>query len=306
MTLTVIFLVLGGVLVVAWGWYSSGLVMKLERYPVSVLPAAFGLKFETVEFPSEDGVSLAGWFIPAPAPSDKTIVLCHGWGANRQDILPHTVFLQKRGGYNLFYFDFRNHGDSGGEVSSLGQLEMRDLNGALRWLREKKPAEAKRVALYGLSMGAAVSLNVAARDAAVAGVVAESPFSSFNGAVVRFGRLFYGVPRAPFVLMTLFVTRLRLGFDPEDVSPLKCVAGISPRPVFLIQGDKDARMPPSEGEALYAAAREPKTLWTIPGADHGEAAEIAGDEYQARVLEFYRRAFRQAGTGSSDAGAFAR
>jgi fermentation-respiration switch protein FrsA (DUF1100 family) len=54
-------------------------------------------------------------------------------------------------------------------------------------------------------------------------------------------------------------------------------------------------MPASEGEVLFAAAGEPKTLWTIPGADHGEAAEKAGAEYQERLLKFYGEAF--AGNG---------
>jgi pimeloyl-ACP methyl ester carboxylesterase len=285
-------------LALLWGWFSAGLVMKLTRFPIQVLPGAFGRPFQDVEIPTEDGVALKGWFVPAPAPSDATIVLSHGWGANRSDILPHTVFLSTAGGYNLLYFDFRNHGESGGDRSSLTVLEQRDLRGALKWLWAEKPEQSRRTALYGLSMGGAASLSVAADDPRVAAVCAESPFSSFRDVVARFAKLFYGVPRHPFVDCTFLFIRWRLGFDPEPASPVYSIRRISPRPVFLIQGAADVRMPPSEGERLYAAAAEPKALWTVPEADHGQAAEVAGAEYRRRLLEFYRAALAAPARGS--------
>jgi len=279
--------------VVLWGWYSSNLVITMERSPLSVIPAAFGLAYEETTFPAPDGVVLKGWFVPAAKPSDTTIVLCHGWGADRANLLPSTVFLNQRGGYNLCYFDFRNHGESGGTRSSLGPLEIGDMEAALDYITRAKPEQTRRLGVYGLSMGAAVALTVTARDPRIEAVVAESAFSSFNGVVARFARIFYGVPRLPFVPMTLFFVRARLGIDPELSSPVRFIDRIAPRPVFLIQGDKDERMPPSEGAALFSRAKEPKTLWTIPGADHGEAAEVAGKEYQDRLLQFYDGVFRK-------------
>ncbi len=278
-------------LIAGWGWFSSGLVLRIERLPNSVLPGAFGLRFEEVSFAARDGVALKGWFVPAPSPSDVTLVLCHGWGANRSDILPSTAFLNQKGGYNLFYFDFRNHGDSGGNTSSLAALETRDLEAALDWLKANRPEQARRLGAYGLSMGAAVSLTVTAQHPEILALAAESPFSSFNGVVARFAKLFYHVPRFPLVPITLFFVRARLGLDPEAFSPIHHVDKISPRPLFLIQGANDARMPPSEGQTLFARAREPKELWTVPGADHGEPAQAAGAEYQERLLAFYRKAF---------------
>lgn len=281
---------LAAALLVAWGWYSSGLLLSISRAPVDAIPASFGLPYEDVAFTSSDGVALAGWFIPAPSPSDVTLVVCHGWGANRSDVLPHTAFL-RRGGYNLLYFDFRNHGESGGRRSSLLPMEIRDLEAAIRFLQEKRPEQARRIGLFGLSMGGAVSIVTAARRPEIGAVVAESPFTSFYGVVVRFAKLFYGVPRYPLVPVTLLFVRLRLGMNPEQDSPIRHVHRISPRPLFLIQGGRDVRMPSSEGEALFARAGEPKALWTVPGADHGESAEIAGKEYEDRILAFYQKAF---------------
>ncbi|MBI4397304.1 MAG: alpha/beta hydrolase [Elusimicrobia bacterium] len=281
------------VAVVLWGWFSSNLILMQERCPIQALPGAFGLPFETVSFHAEDGVRLSGWFVPAARPTEITLILCHGWGANRSDILFGTVFLQKRGGYNLFYFDFRNHGDSGGTRSSLIGYERLDLEAAIRCVKEQWPDRSRRVALFGLSMGGANALSVAAKHPEIEAVVAESPFSSFNGVVIRFARLFHHVPRFPLVDITLLFTKIRLGMNPEVHSPIHHIDKISPRPIFLIQGDRDARMPPSEGERLFAKAKEPKTLWTIPGADHGEPGQVAGKEYEDRILEFYKNVFEK-------------
>jgi pimeloyl-ACP methyl ester carboxylesterase len=276
---------------VAWGWFSSNWVIRASPCAITVLPGAFGVPFETISFLAEDKVPLAGWFVPAPSPSTKTIVIAHGWGANRSDVLSHTLFLNRRGGYNLFYFDFRGHGESGVALSSLTVFEPRDLRAALAWLRKNKTTESQHVALYGLSLGGAVSLSVAAGDPGVLGVVAESSFTSYTHLLTRFGRLFYNVPRFPLVDITRFTIRLRLGCDPEPFSPIYSVGRISPRSLLLIQGDRDLRMPVTEGETLYAHAGEPKTLWTIPGADHGECAERAGPAYEERLLDFYKNVF---------------
>lgn len=287
-------IIIGGIslFVLLWGWYSSGLVMKLSRCPLHAIPSTFGLPYEAVTFSTEDGVSLEGWFIPSTVPSDTTLIVCHGYGANRSDVLPSTHFLNKRGGYNLFYFDFRNHGESGGNATSLGALEQRDLRAAIAHLKKEKPAESVRLGLFGLSMGGSVALAIAAETPSVAAVAAESAFSSYNEVIARFARLFYHVPRYPFIPITLFFVRARFGFNPDSFSPIHYIDRISPRPLFLLQGDNDARMPVTEGEALYARAKEPKTLWTVPGADHAQVAEVAGAEYERRLLEFFAGAFK--------------
>ena len=248
-------------------------------------PDLLGLPFENVSFPSTDGVPLKGWFIPAEG-SEKTIIVCHGWGAEMSNVLPSTAFLHK-GGYNLFYFDFRNHGESGGTVSSIGPLESRDFEAAIQFLQKNKAGSVRWMGVFGLSMGGAVSLTMTAHKPILKAVVAESSFSSFNESVARYAKLFYGVPRIPLVPITLFFVRWRLGMDPEEFSPLHHIHRISPRPVLLIQGDEDIRMPPSEGRILYEKAREPKELWTVPGADHGEAHSKDPQTYERKVLEFY-------------------
>jgi len=116
-----------------WGLFSADLIIKLPRLEMESTPEAYGLSFENITIISSDGISIKGWFVPYEG-SDSTIILLHGWGANKGNILPNTYFLHHRGRYNLLYIDYRNHGESGGSVSSLGSLEKNDLRSAVDFL----------------------------------------------------------------------------------------------------------------------------------------------------------------------------
>ena len=96
-----------------------------KRKPLDAWPDQYGLPYENVYFKTEDKVQLRGWFIPSAQYSNKTIILMHGWGMNRADILKNTYFLHDLG-FNLFYFDFRALGESGGKTSSIGYLAIKD------------------------------------------------------------------------------------------------------------------------------------------------------------------------------------
>jgi fermentation-respiration switch protein FrsA (DUF1100 family) len=290
----VVLLLIAVVLLLGWGWYSSGLILSLRRERITDLPSSFGLTFEDVAFNASDGTPLKGWFIRSPVGSAATIILCHGRGTCRSNILPATQHLASRGGYNLLYFDFRNHGESGGRKTTLGPLEALDLEAALDWVKKARPDEARHVGVYGLSMGAAVVILAAARRADIEAVAAESAYGSISRSVAQFGKILYGLP-AWAVPYTMWWTRARLRFNPETAAAERVVGLIAPRPIFLLQGGADDRVPPSEGDRLFSRAGEPKSLWTVPGAGHGGLWEAAGREYEDRLLGFFDGVFRRAG-----------
>jgi dipeptidyl aminopeptidase/acylaminoacyl peptidase len=268
-----------------WGFYSSSLVIKSPRSPQETNPGSFGLTYENFSFVTEDGVRLNGWFVPCPG-SAKTVISCHGWSAERSTIISSTLFLQNKG-YNLLYFDFRNHGDSGGHLSSIIPWECRDLLAAIRALTEQKKEAARWIGVWGLSMGGAVALTTAADHPEIRAVVAESSFTSINETIIRSAKIFYGIPCFPLMPITLFFVRWRLGLDPEPFSPIHHIGRIAPRPVLLIQGEMDRRAPTKDGRRLFEAAKTPRELWTVSGADHGEAHSKDPVAYEKKVSEFF-------------------
>ena len=103
-----------------------------------------GRPVERVTFPASDGTELVGWFIPGSG-GGATVVASHGSHANGPIAYPGYAFLNDAG-YHLFVFDHRAYGQSGGKVTTLGPHEVRDLRGAVAYLRSRPDIDGVAIA----------------------------------------------------------------------------------------------------------------------------------------------------------------
>jgi pimeloyl-ACP methyl ester carboxylesterase len=278
-------------IVVAISVYGSLEITKVPFLAIPYVPEDFGLAHEDVSFTSHDGLKLTGWFLPAKLPSTVTLIVLHGLGSNAGDMLLNTLCLARNGSWNLFYVNFRGHADSEGRMTSLGPLELRDLESAMAFIKQAKPEATRHLGIYGHSLGGAVAIVGVARHEELEAVIAESPFASTTRTIGRFSRIFYGIPEFPFMTLAVMLAGFRLGVPIRNFSPVREIGKIAPRPILLIHAERDLRMPYEDMRALMAAAGEPKELWVVPGADHGEPWMIAKDEFETRLVGFFRKAF---------------
>lgn len=272
-------------------YWGAGIILHPPAMsPMWIFPEQFGLRYEKIAFKTRDGLELKGWFIPSTTGDKRTILMCHGWGDNKGELLKQTYFLNESGGFNLMYFDFRSHGESEGEITTIGGLETIDFDAAAEWLRKEKPEHAKSVGVFGLSMGAAVTVASLPKHPDLKCAVVESPFSDYRTVIKRWGWNNMKVPYYPLVALTLFILRSRVK-DPEidNFNPVESAPKISPRPLFVIGGEFDRLMTPEDVKKVFAAAREPKQLWMVPEAWHAKCREAAGMEYDTRVVGFFSR-----------------
>lgn len=261
-----------------------------KHIPMTVRPESLGLPYDPVEFRSSDGVELKGWFVPAARPSGKTIIFCHGWGANKGEVLKSTSFLQGEG-FNLFYFDFRCCGESGGSVLSVGALEARDLDAAVEFVKSRRPQDS--LAIYGVSMGSMVAFAGLTRHPELRAAVLECPFGSHNEALARYAWAKFSIPYYPFMPLVYFFVRRRLGFDPEETtSPERLAQRLGAIPVLAICGEKDPIAVPEIGRSLVARLSGRGELWIVPGAGHAKCAETAGNVYREKVSGFFNGSMR--------------
>lgn len=102
--------------------------LPADRAPILETPKDYGLEFEDVKYMTEDGIQLAGWFMPK-AGSDKLIICNHPATLNRygfpghqkpwsdfQDVEVKFGKVYKAlndAGYNVLAYDLRGHGESG-------------------------------------------------------------------------------------------------------------------------------------------------------------------------------------------------
>ncbi len=273
------------------GWWGAGVILyPPHKSGLTVFPEQFGLRYEKVSFQTEDGLTLRGWFIPSPTGDDRTILMGHGWGDNKGELLKISHFLNSTGGFNLLYFDNRAHGESDGNITTIGCLEIMDFKAAMAYLRRHRPQSTRRLGVFGLSMGAAVAIMAAPQFSEIKALVLESPFADYRQVVRRWAWINLYIPYFPQMMVVLWLLRHRVGSkDVDSYSPSRFISRLSPRPILVIGAEEDRLMPASTVRSLYALAQEPKSLWMIPGAAHAECREIAGDEYDRRVIEFFRR-----------------
>lgn len=248
-----------------------------------------GQPVERVTFSATDGVELAGWFVPHPD-SRAVIVLSHGLGSNGPGMwLQGYGRVLYEGGYSIFVFDHRGHGQSPGRISTLGLREVSDFVGAVRYLRSRADVNPERIGAFGISMGSGVVLAAAAEEPAIEAVVADSVLADLGVTVRdRMGKVDTPWGRIRYGTLLLWLVNLMSGENLANFRPIEAVPHISPRAVFLINGADDwTGTNPDDARALYAAAGEPKELWIVPGAGHGGAFHVARQEYQERLLAFF-------------------
>ncbi|MFO7248377.1 MAG: alpha/beta fold hydrolase [Bacillota bacterium] len=256
-----------------------------------------GLAYEAITFPSvgdEEPLTLRGWYLAARAngakPKPGVIVFAHGYRQNRlQEDVPALALARDlvRAGYDVLLFDFRNSGQSPGRLTTVGILEQRDLLGAVRYARERRPDA--RVGLLGFSMGAATAIQVAAASPDVAAVVADSPFADLKAYLRENLSVWSGLPHSPFTPLILSLIPPLIGADPEAMSPVRAVAAFDGRPLLLIHGTADTKIPLADSRAIarQAQGHAEVELWTVEGADHVKAYARDPAVYTKKVLAFF-------------------
>ncbi len=250
-------------------------------------PAALGMKYESVQFNSiPDNILLKGWYVDSPG--DKVIVVMHGRNSVRDE--PGAGILDIAKGlyvhnYDLLMFDFRAHGESGGDRYSLGWWETRDVAGALAYLKGRGVNE---VGALAFSMGAATELLAAPDHPEMKAVIADSAFSDLSLLLDKELPKASGLPGF-FNPGILFMENLLYGIDIVSTKPEVQIAKMGDRPVLLIHSTTDELIPESHAEALKrAGANDPNlSLWVAPGNGHVKAYKNNPDEYMRRITEFF-------------------
>ena len=279
----------GGLLIFAW--FVSERVLHPKRHAEDHGLYDFNLPAKDVTFASRDGTKLAGWYIPVSGPPAPGIVLSHGHGRSRAELLPHANFLHQAG-YAILVFDYRHRGESEGMEVTMGLREQDDLLGAIDYIVVQPNVDARHIGVSGLSMGSVVALLVAARDQRVRAVVAECPYATAEAIMTRALQHFYHLPRFPFGVVSKWLVERRLGQSIDLANAIDVIRRIAPRPVFLIADEADAVVGHEEARLLYETAREPKQFWLIPDAGHARGWHAAPEEYERRVLDFFKAGLR--------------
>jgi len=252
----------------------------------SVGPAPAGLPAVSVQFDTPDRHALSGWLVRGQ-PGAGAVLLLHGIGADRRQMLGRARFLHRLG-YSVLLIDLPAHGESAGEKVTFGWNESHGVAAALGYLAQALPGE--KIGVIGASLGAA-SLVLAHSAVPLNAVVLESMFPTLEEAVGNRLALYLGPAGRWLTPLLLWQLPVRLGVSAEQLQPIVDLRSLH-APLLIAAGAEDRHTTLAETQRIYAAAPEPKALWVVDGAAHVDLHAFDTKTYEARIAAFMAKHLR--------------
>jgi fermentation-respiration switch protein FrsA (DUF1100 family) len=280
-------------LVLLYAGFHGYMAWKLTHPAVASLVSnpmeAKNLAYSDVTFPSSDGRSMVdGWWIPSSV-SERTVVLSHGYGANREEswVPMYDLADMLHGlGYNVLMFDYGFANQKHKLPATGGILESRQLLGAIQYARN---AGTDELIVWGFSMGAGTALQAALQHAPVDAMILDSTFlPSEDTLYYNLKQNQLNLPKYPTVSLIRWFLPIMNGTAGLDQIPA-AQAQSTPFdfPIFLIHGTADSKAPAYLAENVAKAQTNPNTqLWIVQNAIHEMIFRTHTQEYTQRITTF--------------------
>lgn len=251
------------VFVICFYFYVRYLEKSSLYYPSKQLefkPSDIGLDYDEILFESGDGTKLYGWFVPT-VDSNISVIFVHGNGGNISHRLDKIRVFNELN-VNIFIFDYRGYGKSGGVPSERGLYL--DTKAAYDYIKQK---ELKgKVIIYGESLGGALAVDLASKDN-IDGLILEGTFTS----IADMAKIIY--PWMPAVF-------LKTKFD--SISKISRVSA----PKLHMHSEFDDIIPFRMAKQLFDAASEPKKFVLLEGM-HNDAFFISAVKVRSELKDFF-------------------
>jgi pimeloyl-ACP methyl ester carboxylesterase len=258
---------------------------------------------EDVAFPTDDGLMLDGTYLPTGNRHRKGVVLfCHELNGDRWSCTPYVEDLRRQG-YDIFSFDFRNHGTSGQSADYeplpwVTTFDLADVRAAIDYLSSRGDADNTGIGLLGISKGGTVALCATAYDPRVQSLIVDGacPTERMQTYYTRrfakiFARFSWFVNCLPDISLrstsawTRFIIsrRRKCRFVNVDVAARKIR-----RPVLMIHGRRDNHIPLEIVQDLRNSMPKSTKLWAISEAKHNGSIAVVRETYHRRIARFFQ------------------
>lgn len=271
---------------------------------------------EDIELFTDDGVRLSGTYLGTTGARRKGVVaFCHELNGDRWASIPYTEDLRRRG-YDIFTFDFRNHGASQRTPAYepmpwVTEYDVSDVRAVIDYLCDRPDAEPGGIGLLGVSKGGTVALCATAADPRVRTLVLDGACPTermqlhylrrFSKIFARFSWLITRLPD-PALRTTCALARGVVGrrrhcrFVGVDRSARRIR-----QPVLMIHGRRDGHIPLEVIRALRDSMPCRPKLWVTPRAKHNESITLERLEYHWRIGRFFDRHLATSAKPDADA-----
>ncbi len=248
--------------------------------------------FQEVSFKTKDNVNLTGYWFPSDNPkASKTMILGHGYYANATTMYPLAEELLKEG-WNVFMFDFRAHGRSEGEQTSIGFHEGSDVLAAVQTVKQTFPNASNTLYYLSHSMAAAAlmltpeslkddpdalkllnnSLDGLVLDSSYSHLnVRENPFVTQLSSYQPQNTILSWFWRPVQPIVSHLVEKVAAGFnesskealdlplrlDKIETAPIFRSSPLMKKPILMLHGRKDRRTSYTQGQDIHRILKTP-------------------------------------------------
>jgi pimeloyl-ACP methyl ester carboxylesterase len=244
---------------------------------------SFPGKPDVVDFSVSGLGARHGWFFPGLRGA-PTIMLCHGYGSSRGELLTLVSALQDHQ-YNVFVFDFAAHGGSNG-ITTFGYRESDEVRAAVDVVAARNDVDPARLGMWGYNLGAYAGLREAENDRRIRAIVLDSVYDSPEQ-MVKIGVERTGLGGFPLMVRSAQVSFRWLNYkyreDPPLSIKLSTLAGVSK--LFVEAADD-----PELGDItrqMFAKAPEPRDQIVIPHGNFVGMEDSDKRDYENRVVSFF-------------------
>lgn len=300
-----------GIPIVVLGRYVNIMLNILNDTPppMSMGPMDFEkIEGQIVRFRSFDGTSLRGMFLNGDQASGSKgmIIFFHEFSSDMYSCARYCRPLLEAG-FDIFTFDFRDHGESSGEDNYqprqwVSDREVDDALGAIAFVEDYLESQGLPVELgiFGISRGAGASIIASMRNPAIKAIITDGLFSTditLETLMQKWANIFakvrfvYENHRPSFwrFLRWLVLIFAHRKFNCKFPSVQKGLLRMIHRPVYMIHGARDSYISTDQAEFLSGLIPEPRNLWIVPKAKHNQAAVVSPAEYAERTVRFFEK-----------------
>lgn len=240
---------------------------------------------------SKDGLKLVANYLEADKPTNKTIILAHGYRgkSGKVEMAGFAKMYHEKFGYNVLMPDARAHGESEGENIGFGWPERKDY---LQWIDQviDKNGVDTEIALHGVSMGSSTVLMTSGEKLPkqVKSIIADCGYTSMDAELSYQLKAMFHLPSFPIIPTASLINKVKEGFFFSEASAIDAVAKTD-LPIFYIHGDADAFVATYMVNELYDATHSYKEKWIVKGAEHGQAYTVDPKTYEEKVRQFLNK-----------------
>lgn len=241
---------------------------------------------QTYKVESFDGYTLNVQLLINPEPSEKYIIISHGYTDNMIGSLKYAgIYLDL--GFNVLIYDLRGHGENEPTYCTYTVRERKDLRELIKDTRSRHP-DMELLGLHGESLGAATSLAVLYYQPETDFVVSDCAFSDLR-MVLEGGLRSKHIPVSLLSFADIFI-KMKYKVSFSGMRPIECLKG-NKKPILFIHGQNDYLIPPYHSEMMVAVTEGYKDLRFIKGAGHAESVFVSPEEYKEYVKEFLDKVY---------------